>query len=110
MSTPWRIVVDLDAKTLFVGSSSTPNTSTTGTLEKEATKDLSPRNGAHLMNLAHAAWSEPAPVTPTASVADYDEVLIVLEGENTFFLEGDGPIRRPEAAKTIIELRAAAGL
>jgi hypothetical protein len=109
-SPPWRIVVDLDAKTIFVGQSTKPNAPSTGKLEKEAIKELSARNGAYLMGFAHTAWTEAPPTTPPEPTADYDEVLVVLEGDDTFYLEGYGPIRRPEAAKTIVELRAAAGL
>lgn len=109
-SPPWRIVVDLDAKTIFVGQSTKPNAPSTGKLEKEAIKELSARNGAYLMGFAHTAWTEAPPSAPSEPMADYDEVLVVLEGDDTFFLEGYGPIRRPEAAKMIVELRAAAGL
>ncbi|HEY4058463.1 MAG TPA: hypothetical protein VGM39_17745 [Kofleriaceae bacterium] len=109
-SPPWRIVVDLDAKTIFVGQSTKPNAPSTGKLEKEQIKDLSARNGAYLMGFAQTAWTEVPPTTPPEPIADYDEVLVVLQGEDTFYLEGYGPIRRPEAAKTIVELRAAAGL
>lgn len=110
MSSPWRIVVDLDQKLIYVGSSQGANKPSTGTLEKEASKDLSPRNASHLMGLAHTAWIEPAPARPSPPIADYDETLIVLEGDDTFYLKGYGPIRRPDAAKLIVELRAAAGL
>jgi hypothetical protein len=110
VSAPWRVVVDLDAKTIYGGSSSTTNAPSFGAMDREATKELSPRNGSHLMGLAHAAWNEPAPRTPPDPTVDYDEIFIVLEGDVTFFLEGYGPIRRPEAAKAIVELRAAAGL
>lgn len=110
MSSPWRIVVDLDQKSIYVGSSQGANKPSFGTLERETSKDLSPRNASHLMSLAHAAWIEPAPSTPPEPIADYDEILIVLEGDDTFYLQGYGPIRRLEAAKLIVELRAAAGL
>lgn len=41
---------------------------------------------------------------------DYDELVIVADGDDVFFLEGYGPIRRPIAAKAITELRAIAKL
>ena len=110
MSSPWRIVVDLDQKLIYIGSSQGANKPSFGKLEKEVTKDLSPRNASHLMGLAHTAWIEPPPTRPADPIADYDEVLIVLEGDDTFYLQGYGPIRRPDAAKLIVELRAAAGL
>ena len=42
--------------------------------------------------------------------ADYDEIFVVLDGDDAFYLQGFGPIRRPVAAQAIIEFRAAAGL
>jgi len=43
-STPWRVVVDDDANTLFAGASKTANAPSFGKLEKEQTQPLSPRN------------------------------------------------------------------
>lgn len=110
VSSAWRVVVDLDAKTIYAGTSSHPNAPSFGPMDKEARKDLSPRNQELLMSLAHDAWSEPPPRDPPRPTADYDEVFVVLEGDDTFFLDGFGPITQPGAAKAIVELRAAAGL
>lgn len=110
VSTPWRIVVDLDQKTIYSGTADASNVPSYGPMDHESMKELSPRNGSHLMKLAHIAWTEPPPKSPPDPVADYDEIFIVVEGDDTFFLQGFGPIRRPEAAKAIVELRAAAGI
>jgi hypothetical protein len=110
MSSAWRVVIDTDADTIHAGTSSKPNASSVGKMEKEARKDLSPRNETLLVRLAEDAWREPPPEAPPDPTADYDEILIVLDGDDAFFLEGFGPIRRPLAAKAIIEIRAAAGL
>ncbi len=109
VSTPWRVVVDLDNKTIYGGTSKTANAPSFGHMDTEATKPLSPRNEVLLTRLAEDAWREP-PGTPTDPTADYDEVFIVLDGEDAFYLQGYGPIRQPRAAKAIIEFRAAAGL
>jgi len=109
-SAPWRVVVDDDANTLFAGSSKTANTPSFGKLEKEATQALSPHNKDYLGKLADDAWREPAPATPPEPTADYDEIIIVSEGDDCFFLEGYGPIKRPAAARLIEMLRAAGGL
>lgn len=109
VSSAWRVVLDLDAKTLYGGTAAASNAPSFGPMDKESTKELSPRNEQHLMGLAHAAWNEP-PSAPEDATVDYDEVFIVLEGDDTFYLQGFGPIRRPAAAKAIIEFRAAAGL
>jgi hypothetical protein len=110
VSSAWRVVLDLDAKTIYAGSATHPNAPSFGPMDKEATKDLSQRNQELLMGLANAAWAEPAAKDPPNPTADYDELFIVLEGDDTFYLEGYGPIRQPGAAKAIVELRAAAGL
>ena len=91
-STPWRVVVDDDR------------------LEKESTQPLSPHNKDYLGKLADDAWREPAPTTPPEPIADSDEVVITCDGDDCFFLEGYGPIKRPAAAKLIEMLRAAGGL
>lgn len=109
VSSAWRVVVDRDAKTIYAGSSQGANAPSFGKLDKEVTKPLSQRNDAHLMELAEAAWRE-RPGRPTNATADYDEILIVADGDEYFFLEGYGPIQSPAAAKVIEELRAAAGL
>jgi len=110
VSSAWRIVLDLEAKTLYAGTASTPNAPSTGAMDRESKKDLSPRNEQHLMELANAAWNEAPPDEPLNPTADYDEVFIVVSGDDAFFLQGYGPIRRPLAATAIVELRAAAGL
>ena len=110
VSSAWRVVLDLEAKTLYGGSASTSNAPSFGPMDKELKKDLSPRNEQHLMELANAAWTEVPPDEPLDPTADYDEVFIVVSGDDAFYLQGFGPIRRPHAATAIVELRAAAGL
>lgn len=110
VSSAWRVVLDLDAQTLYGGTATGSNAPSFGPMDKEATRPLTPPNAQHLMQLAYAAWSEPAPERPPSPTADYDEVFLVLEGDDAFYLQGFGPIRRPKAAAAIVELRAAAGL
>lgn len=109
VSAPWRVVVDYDKKTIYGGTSKAAGPSF-GKLEKESTKELSPRNEVLLVKLAEDAWREPPPRVPPDPTADYDEIFVVLDGDDTFYLEGYGPIRQPLAAKAIIEFRAAAGM
>jgi len=109
-SAPWRVVVDDDANTIYGGASKQQGGSTLGKLDTEQTKPLTPRNKELLGKLATDAWSEPAPGKPADPTADYDEILIVADGDDCFFLEGFGPIRRPAAAHLIEMLRAASGL
>lgn len=109
MSSAWRIVVDRDAKTIYAGTAQGANAPSFGKMDTETTKQLSPRNDRHLAELAEVAWREP-PARPTEGTADYDEILIIVDGSDAFLLQGFGPIRSPAAAKLIEELRAAAGL
>ena len=110
MSSSWRIVVDTDADTIVAGTDPRVNSPSNGPAPKRSQRALSPRNKVLLTRLAEDAWREPAATTPPDPTADYDEILVVLDGDDAFFLEGYGPIRQPLAAKAIIELRAAAGL
>jgi hypothetical protein len=110
VSSPWRVIVDSDSKTIYGGSAKQPGAPSYGKMDVEATKPLAVSDQTRLAQLADAAWREPPPDHPPHPTADYDEVLIVIDGDQMFFLEGYGPIRQPLAAKAIAELRAAAGM
>jgi hypothetical protein len=105
----FRVIVDTDAKTIYTGSAPA-DTKLAGKLADERTRELTPRNEQHLMQLCADAWGEPAPATPPDRVEGYDEFLIIADGDEVFFLEGHGPITRPAAARAIEALRAAAAL
>jgi hypothetical protein len=109
-SAPWRVVVDTDANTIYAGSSVQQNASSIGKLDREATNPLTVPNRDHLMKLANQAWLEAPPATPLEPIADYDEILVVADGDDTFYLDGYGPIHRPIAASLIQDLRAAGAL
>ncbi len=63
-----------------------------------------------MTKLGEDVWREAPPKEAVNPTADYDEIFVVLDGDDAFYLQGFGPIRRPVAAKAIIEFRAAAGL
>lgn len=109
MSTAWRVIVDYDHKTVYGGTAG-KNSPSHGPMVKEATNPLSPRNEVHLTRVAEDVWREEPPKDRADPTADYDEIFVVLDGDDAFFLQGFGPIRRPVAAQAIIEFRAAAGL
>lgn len=109
MSTAWRVIVDYDKKTVYGGTAGKSSPSY-GAMAKEATNPLSPRNEVHLARVAEDVWREEPPKEQVDPTADYDEIFVVLDGDDAFFLQGFGPIRRPVAAQAIIEFRAAAGL
>lgn len=105
----FRVVVDTDAKTIYTGKG--PAASPLhGTLPDQRTRELTPRNEEHLMRLCADAWAEPAPASAPDPVDGYDEFFIVADGDELFFVQGHGPIRRPKAVKAIEALRAAAAL
>jgi len=105
----FRVIVDTDAKTIYTGSAPAGST-LAGKLPAERTRELTPANEHHLMQLCADAWSEPAPVTAPERVAGYNEYLIVADGDEIFFVDGRGPITRPAAARAIEALRAAGAL
>lgn len=110
VSSAWRVVVDYDKQTIYGGSAKGANAPSFGPMSKQTTSPLSPRNQVHLAKLAEDVWREEPPKQPVDPTADYDEIFVVLDGDDTFYLQGFGPIRRPIAAQAIIEFRAAAGL
>jgi hypothetical protein len=105
----FRIVIDTDAKTIYTGKAPAA-TPLHGALAEERTRELTPPNEQHLMQLCMDAQSEPAPEVPPERVLGYDEILVIVDGDNVFFLQGRGPITRPRAIKAIEALRAAAAL
>lgn len=104
----FRVVVDTDAKTIYTGKAA-PGTALHSKLADEHTRELTPRNEAHLMRLCAAAWAEPPAAQPDP-VAGYDELLVIADGDELFFLQGHGPIKQPKAVTAIEALRAAAAL
>jgi hypothetical protein len=109
-SSAWRVVIDNDANTIFTGRSKQMNASSLGTMEREDKQPLTPRNKGLLSKLADDACREPPPATAPQPTADYDELLIIADGDDTCLIEGYGPIHRPAAAHLIEMLRAAGGL
>ncbi len=105
----FRIIVDTDAKTIYSGKAP-PETPLHGALADERTRELTPPNEQHLMQLCMDAQSEPAPDVAPERVVGYDEILVIVDGDNVFYLPGRGPITRPHAVKAIEALRAAAAL
>lgn len=108
-STVFRVIVDTDAKTIYTGTSP-PGSPLYGKMANELTRDLTPANEQHLMKLCADAWGERAPASASDPVEGYEEVLVVADNAELFFLHEHGPIKRPAAVKAIEALRAAASL
>jgi hypothetical protein len=109
-SSAWRVVVDADAASVRAGTSAKPNAPSYGALDKQASLPIARADVAGLMALGEAAWREPPPSTPPSPTADYDEILIVVDGDDAFYLEGYGPIRRDAGAAVIKAVRVAGKL
>ena len=105
----FRVIVDTDAKTIYSGKGPAAS-AMHGKLADERTRELTPANEQHLMRLCADAWAEPAPTTEPDPVAGYDEFFVIADGDELFFVEGHGPIKRPKAVQAIEALRAAAAL
>jgi hypothetical protein len=103
-SRPWRVIVDLVAKTIHSATGDREGMPPHEKLDHESTRPLSDAEQFDLTGLAERAWREPMPVllSPTG---DYDEILVSVDGEDIFFLEGFGPIRPPEAALLVGKLK-----
>jgi hypothetical protein len=108
-STVFRVIVDTDAKTIYTGTAPA-GSPLHGKMTEERTRELTPANERHLMQLCADAWSERAPDAPSDPVEGYDEILVVADNAELFFLHEQGPIKRPAAVKAIEALRAAAAL
>ncbi len=111
-STVFRVIVDSDAHTIYTGTSPA-GAPLHGKLAEERTRDLTPANEQHLLQLCMDAWAETPPSAPPSKVEEYDEYFVISgieDDASVFFLHEQGPIQRPLAAKAIEAIRAAAAL
>ncbi|MCA9562014.1 MAG: hypothetical protein KC561_00930 [Myxococcales bacterium] len=107
-SSAWRIVIDLDEDTIFLGRSEADNASTVGEMDREYSGAIPPTDLAVLIALADVTWREGYEL-PEDIIADYDEIIVLVDGDDAIMLEGFGPFRAPSAAFDLVEgLRAAA--
>jgi hypothetical protein len=99
----WRVVVTLDGD-LRAGSDTKHGASSIMLADTKHAK-LDAAAVADLVTLADRAWREErkANLHPTA---DYDELLIVADGDDVFELEGYGPIRGGAAEELVGRLHA----
>ncbi len=106
-TTPWRAVVDLGAGTVTTATSKVVGLLPFQELDPPTTRPLSEAERTLLTNLAEHAWREPMPVLdhPTG---DYGEVLVTVDGDQAFYLDGFGPITPASAAALVRDLKAVA--
>lgn len=105
VSGAWRIVVDLDARTIFYGKSPRRNAPSFGPMPRH--KKVKPvyEDLVEMVGLADRVWraKHPAPARPSV---DYDEIIILVDGPDAFFLQGFGPIRSVEGRALLKKIRA----
>ena len=103
-SAPWRVTLSLDGK-LAAGAASSgasfADMKTTETKLDEATL-------REVVALADRAWREPrtAPAQPTA---DYDEIVVFVDGKDAWLIEGYGPLAGGAAEALVARLRKLSG-
>jgi hypothetical protein len=105
------VVVDYDAKTIASGTTAQHGAPSYGKLDHEATKPLADADRDRLARRGTTRGSSHHRARPhlRSPIADYDKLLIVADGDDTFYLEGFGPIRRSVAADVLRDLRGIAG-
>jgi hypothetical protein len=107
-SSAWRVVLDLDGE-LYGGSAKGANKPSFGAMDEEQRRRISGRELASVIALADEVWREKR--EPNLSpIADYDEIVAIVDGDEAFFLQGYGPIRGGAAAELIERLRGLAGI
>jgi hypothetical protein len=107
VSSAWRVVVDFGDGELRAGWTRRPSAPSYGPMEKETKRKLQAAEVAELQGLTEKAWRAPEPPL-SPPIADYDEILIAVDRDDAFFLQGYGPIRAAEAEAVIDRLRALA--
>jgi len=103
-STPWRAVLDFDAKTLTTATGTMIGGLAFDKTLKETTHPLSDLELADARHLAELAWREPMPVLTHPS-GDYGEVLVSIDGNQAFYLDGFGPMQPVSAATLVHKLK-----
>ncbi|HKA90599.1 MAG TPA: hypothetical protein VKE22_23220 [Haliangiales bacterium] len=104
ISAPWRIRLTLDgelrAGAAKAGASFADMSETTAKLDEPALRGV--------LELADRAWREKREpnLHPTA---DYDEILIFVDGNDAWLVEGYGPLRGGAAEELVARLRGLSG-
>lgn len=103
----WRVIVTLEGD-FRSGSNARPGSSPIELVEKRKRK-LDPEVLKEFLALADRAWREkPGKRNTDAPISDYDEMLVIVDGDETFFLDGHGPITSGFAGELVARLKAEA--
>jgi hypothetical protein len=105
MSSPWRIVLDYDAKQVKFGRDTkvrAPSFAEMAEIGSRAVGDET-LSGVYI---ADKGLRE-AEITPSSPVADYSEIVIVCKSDDCVYYNPYGPARAPEAKQLLKVLRGA---
>jgi hypothetical protein len=106
-SSPWRVQVTLDGE-VRAGSSPNGGASSLSLAADQRTR-LDASALRSLTDLAERVRLEPRLPNPYPT-ADYDEILVLADGDEVIFLDGFGPIHGGAAEELVRRLRQVAGL
>lgn len=101
----WRVVVDLDSRQLFAGSNPRRSAPSFGPMPRHKKIKLRFEDAVKIVRIADRVWRAKHPM-PGRPIADYDEIIILVDGDEAFFLQGFGPIRSPEGKAFIKKLQS----
>lgn len=99
-SAPWRVTLTLDGD--LVAGAATSGASFADM--KTSRKKLDPATLREVVTLADRAWREPREA-PTHPTADYDEIVIFVDGKDAWLIEGYGPLAGGAAEALMTRLR-----
>ena len=103
-SPPWRVTLTLDGDLVAGAATSAASFADMKTSKKK----LDEATLREVVTLADRAWREPreAPAHPTA---DYDEIVIFVDGKDAWLIEGYGPLVGGAAEALMARLRKLSG-
>lgn len=90
-SSSWRIIVDIDKGELVVGENPKVNSKSFGPMPRDHRVTLPRALVMELVGLADAAWRHRRALPPHP-IADYDELLVLVDGDDAFKAQGYGPM------------------
>jgi hypothetical protein len=103
-SAPWRVTLTLDGD-LAAGAATSGDSFAD---MKTSKKKLDEATLREAVALADRAWREPRPA-PTHPTADYDEIIIFVDGKDAWLIEGYGPLAGGAAEALMTRLRQLSG-
>jgi hypothetical protein len=107
MSSPWRIVLDYDAKQVKFGRDKKVRAPSFAEMAETGARAV----GDETLSVVHIADKSlrEAEIARTSPIADYSEIVIACKGDDCIYYNPYGPARAPEAQQLLKVLRGACG-